>query len=129
MKILPDAVRPVRTLRPETTDRLPVDTDPADRFDAGLMRHVRLLTTAPIVRHQNQLWTHKWEIVRELAQQGPQTVARLLRGDANHGQAALDALLSESLVSISDETDDPRLRVVTLTQRGKTVLDTIRPPV
>ena len=103
------------------------ESDARDGFDAGLQRHARLLATAPIVRHQNQLWSHKWEIVRALAEHGPQTVAHILRSDVAEGEAALEALLSEGLVCVSGQSDS-RSRVIALTLRGRTVLDTIRPP-
>jgi hypothetical protein len=103
------------------------DGDSRDGFDAGLQRHARLLATAPIVRHQNQLWSHKWDIVRLLAEHGPQTVAHILRSNIDEGEAALEALLSEGLVCVSGQSD-PRSRVIALTLRGRTVLDTIRPP-
>ena len=92
------------------------------------MRHARLLATAPMVRHQNQLWARKWEIVRALSEAGPQSVAELVRTDPVDSEAALEALVNEGLVSFSGG-GDPGSRIVTLTLRGKTVLDTIRPPV
>jgi DNA-binding MarR family transcriptional regulator len=137
MKTLSDAVRPARvsptrrTLQTEAyarRDDVTVDSS-ADSIDAALLRHMRLVTTAPIVRDRNRLRASQWEIVRALAQQGPQTVSALLTsgGDGADREAALEALLSEGLVCVCEPADDARARVVGVTARGRTVLDTIRP--
>jgi DNA-binding MarR family transcriptional regulator len=134
MKTLSDAVRPARvlptqrTLQTETHARRD-DVTSADSIDDALLRHMRLVTTAPIVRDRNRLRASQWEIVRALAQQGPQTVSALLTsgGNGTDREAALEALLSEGLVCVCEPAEDARSRVVGVTARGRTVLDTIRP--
>jgi hypothetical protein len=94
-----------------------------DWFD----RQVRLIMTAPIAQQRNIVLPTKWRLLRALAQDGPRRVDALMQEAAEtaHGSAALEALLEEGLVALLDRT--PPSPTVSATERGRVVLDTIRP--